>query len=350
MQDTADGADTASESVDGLADSYAGLGDSADSAKKSLLDIDTLNVFGGSESTGGVDFAAVAAGAEGASDVVAGLTNDLGGLSDELDNLNNFSLDGLGSTFSTTFSDIGTGFSTLLDAFNFDSDTQLSSLRVLDKKVRDLFGDDWSDFWTNVGSTMYRAFGENNSEYDRCMALTDIHTFLKNIDDAVISWTGDFGKGWSEFWQNVGAAIAPSIREGLGGYSIEGIISSVLSGGMATVNSNNWAAKQIAEKAQENATSNNLVGNFGGGGGRVRGLDTSQYQYADYSSIQQSPSAGIGQILSPEELSSRLRAMENGSVINLNLTMQNEIDLDGDKVGESVTTYQSRENARSNGY
>ena len=78
-------------------------------------------------------------------------------------------------------------------------------------------------------------------------------------------------------------------------------------------------------------------------------VDTSQYQFADYSGVQAGPSLGAG-MLSPDELSSRLAQMENGNVINLNLTMQNEIDLDGDKVGESVTTYQSRENARSNGY
>ncbi|MBP0985109.1 MAG: hypothetical protein J6A19_15430 [Oscillospiraceae bacterium] len=340
MQDTADGADTASESVDGLADSYAGLGNSADSAKKSLLDIDTLNVFGGSESTGGVDFAAVAAGAEGASDVVAGLTNDLGGLSDELDNLNNFSLDGLGSTFSTTFSDIGTGFSTLLDAFNFDSDTQLSSLRVLDKKVRDLFGDGWSDFWTDVGSTLYQAFGDHENEYARSQALTDIQNWLEQIDNAATTWTGEFGKAWSEFWRNVGMDISSFFRDQQ---------TNDMSG-EKSMNSETDTTSSERLTYRYNSIGNQHSGGRGGGGGRVRAVDTSQYQYADYSDIQQSPSSGIGQMLSPEELSSRLRAMENGSVINLNLTMQNEIDLDGDKVGESVTTYQSRENARSNGY
>lgn len=347
MQDTADGADAASASVDGLADSYAGLGDSADSAKKSLLDIDTLNVFdGGAASTGGVDFAAVTEGAENAQDMVAGLTDDLSGLSDELDGLNGLSLDGLG----TTFSDIGTGFSTMLDAFNFDSDTQLESLQVLDKKVRELFGDDWSDFWTNVGSTMYRAFGENNSEYDRYMALTDIEGWLTEINNFLTGWMGDFGVWWTEVWMNVGAAIAPSIREGLGGFSIEEIASSILTGGMTSVNFSNKAAEiaqEIADSAGNNQTGNSS--NHSNHSERTRGVDTSQYQFADYSGIQAGPSFGAG-MLSPDELSSRLAQMENGNVINLNLNLQSTLEVDGDKMGESVTNYQTRENAKSNGY
>lgn len=344
MQDTADGADAASDSVDGLADSYAGLGDSADAAKKSLLDIDTLNVFdGGAASTGGVDFAAVTEGAENAQDMVAGLTDDLSGLSDELDGLNGLSLDGLG----TTFSDIGTGFSTMLDAFNFDSDTQLESLQVLDKKVRELFGDDWSDFWTNVGSTMYRAFGENNSEYDRYMALTDIEGWLTEINNFLTGWMGEFGVWWTEVWMNVGAAIAPSIREGFGGFSVEEIASSIFTGGMTSVNFSN-KAMEIAQEIADSAA-NNRSGDSSTYSGRTRGVDTSQYQFVDYSGIQAGPAIGA-EMLSPDELSSRLQQMENGNVINLNLNLQSTLEVDGDKMGESVTNYQTRENAKSNGY
>lgn len=345
MQDTADGADAASASVDGLADSYAGLGDSADSAKKSLLDIDTLNVFdGGSAGTAGMDFTAAVDGANSAQEAFDEAMNAAGDLEDEL---NGLSLDGLGDTFSTTFSDIGTGFSTLLDAFNFDSDTQLESLRVLDKKVRELFGDDWSDFWTNVGSTMYRAFGENNSEYDRYMALTDIEGWLTEINNFLTGWMGEFGVWWTKVWMNVGAAIAPSIREGLGGFSIEEIASSILTGGMTSVSFSNKAA-EIAQEIADSAD-NNRTGNSSNHSGRTREVDTSQYQFADYSGVQAGPSLGAG-MLSPDELSSRLAQMENGNVINLNLNLQSTLEVDGDKMGESVTNYQTRENAKSNGY
>ncbi len=55
-------------------------------------------------------------------------------------------------------------------------------------------------------------------------------------------------------------------------------------------------------------------------------------------------------MLPPDELSSRLAQMENGNVINLNLNLQSTLEVDGDKMGESVTNYQTRENAKSNGY
>ena len=77
--------------------------------------------------------------------------------------------------------------------------------------------------------------------------------------------------------------------------------------------------------------------------------DVSQYQFTDYSGIQAGPSLGAG-MLSPDELSSRLVQMENGNVINLNLNLQSTLEVDGDKMGESVTNYQTRENAKSNGY
>ena len=41
---------------------------------------------------------------------------------------------------------------------------------------------------------------------------------------------------------------------------------------------------------------------------------------------------------------------DSDKIFNINLSIQNEIDLDGDKVCESVTNYQTRENAKSNGY
>lgn len=109
MEDTAAGADKAAESTDSLSDSMEGLGKSADTAKKKLADIDTLNVFDSGSSTGGVDFSAIVDGAESAQDSIAGLTDDLAGVNSSMDELNNFSLDGLADTFSTTFGDIGTG-------------------------------------------------------------------------------------------------------------------------------------------------------------------------------------------------------------------------------------------------
>lgn len=410
MQDTADGADKASASVDGLADSYAGLGDSADSAKKSMLDIDTLNVFGGSESSTGImDFSAAIDGANSAQEAFNEAMNSAGDLEDELNN--NFDLSGLYNTFNTTFSDIGIGFDTMWNAIFGSGDKQYQSLLVLEKKVESLFGKEWTAHWENVGTTINKAFGEGGSSYDRSMALYDIQGWLEQIDNTVASWTGEFGKRWSEYWRNIGLT---SGTEFLSGFAES--VNSIISGGGNLLGT---AANVAQDKAVEEATSvksmkststkfssysslykdmsDTLVEYLKQGKEAQEALDltkadylsdraveiyfneqgyndqldylyaydlqklleqsgqitpvvdTSQYKFADYSDIQQSPASGMG-MLSPDELSNRLQQMENGSVINLNLTMQNEIDLDGDKVGESVTTYQSRENARSNGY
>ena len=113
MEDTAAGADKAAESTDSLSDSMAGLGKSADTAKKKLADIDTLNIFDSGSSTGGVDFSAIVDGAESAQDSIAGLTDDLADVTGNLDELsektNSFSLDGLAKNFGDTFKDIRTG-------------------------------------------------------------------------------------------------------------------------------------------------------------------------------------------------------------------------------------------------
>ena len=373
MQDTADGADAASASVDGLADSYAGLGDSADSAKKSLLDIDTLNVFDGSSAgTAGMDFTAAVDGANSAQEAFDEAMNAAGDMEDEL---NGLSLDGLGDTFSTTFSDIGTGFATLLDAFNFDSDTQLESLRVLDKKVRGLFGDEWSDFWTNVGSTMYRAFGENNSEYDRYMALTDIEGWLTEINNFLTGWMGDFGTAWTDFWKGIGS----SFNESNNNREIE--LSNKFSTLYADINDaliEYLKQGMDPEEALKAAKDKNKVGNNWDSlenqyfneqdwgerlnftyayelqqllkqSGQINpAADASQYRFVDYTA----PSGVLSgyQPGSSPDWSKIYSQTEDNSVRSYKFEIPVTVELDGDKIGESVTNYQTRENAKSNGY
>lgn len=375
MQDTADGADTAADSVDGLADSYAGLGDSADAAKKSLLDIDTLNVFdGGSAGTAGMDFTAAVDGANSAQEAFDEAMNAAGDLEDEL---NNFDLSGLSNTFSTTFSDIGGGFDTMWKAFFGSGDEQYQSLLVLNEKVKQLFGDDWSDFWTNVGSTMYRAFGENNSEYDRYMALTDIEGWLTEINNVLTGWMGDFGAAWSEFWKGVGS----SFNESNNNREIE--LSNKFSTLYADINDallENLKQGMDPEEALKAAKDKNKVGNnweslslenqyyneqgwdkslnltyayelqklLEQSGQITPAVDTSQYQFVDY----QPPTSTLPsyQPNAPADLSVIFPQAEDTGARSFNFEIHNTVELDGDKVGESVTNYQTRENAKSNGY
>lgn len=325
MEDTAAGADKAAESTDSLSDSMEGLGKSADTAKKKLADIDTLNIFDSGSSTGGVDFSAIVDGAESAQDSIAGLTDDLAGVNSSMDELNNFSLDGLADTFSTTFGDIGTGFQTMFDAFNFNSDTQLDSLRVLDKKVRELFGDDWSDFWTGVGSTMYRAFGENNSEYDRYMALTDIQNWLEDINGFLTGWMGEFGEAWKEFWMGIGSWIYEQFNPEPTDYS--------------TQHKEGWGSGRM--RGVDNAEYSPEAYSAGSFSGIMRG-----YDYADYSTQQSSIPGAIysgGAMTGPVQL-------PDSSAAPQIIEFHNYIDLDGQIIAENTTQYQNNEQTRSNGY
>ena len=329
MEDTAAGADKAAESTDSLSDSMAGLGKSADTAKKKLADIDTLNVFDSGSSTGGVDFSAIVDGAESAQDSIAGLTDDLADVTGNLDELsektNSFSLDGLSKNFGDTFKDIRTGFATFLDGFNFNSDTQLDSLRVLDSKVRELFGDDWSDFWTGVGSTMYRAFGENNSEYDRYMALTDIQNWLEDINGFLTGWMGEFGEAWKEFWMGIGSWIYEQLNPEPTDYS--------------TQHKEGWGSGRM--RGVDNAEYSPETYSAGSFSGKMRG-----YDYADYSTQQSSIPGAVysgGAMTGPVQL-------PDSSAAPQIIEFHNYIDLDGQIIAENTTQYQNNEQTRSNGY
>lgn len=329
MEDTAAGADKAAESTDSLSDSMAGLGKSADTAKKKLADIDTLNIFDSGSSTGGVDFSAIVDGAESAQDSIAGLTDDLADVTGNLDELsektNSFSLDGLAKNFGDTFKDIRTGFATFLDGFNFNSDTQLDSLRVLDSKVRELFGDDWSDFWTGVGSTMYRAFGENNSEYDRYMALTDIQNWLEDINGFLTGWMGEFGEAWKEFWMGIGSWIYEQFNPEPTDYS--------------TQHKEGWGSGRM--RGVDNAEYSPETYSAGSFSGRMRG-----YDYADYSSAQSMAAIMPGGLAASSGDIRPLTADETKQVFEIH----NYTVLDGQILGETVTQYQNNEQTRSNGY
>lgn len=329
MEDTAAGADKAAESTDSLSDSMAGLGKSADTAKKKLADIDTLNIFDSGSSTGGVDFSAIVDGAESAQDSIAGLTDDLADVTGNLDELsektNSFSLDGLVKNFVDAFKDIRTGFVTFLDGFNFNSDTQLDSLRVLDSKIRELFGDDWSDFWTGVGSTMYRAFGENNSEYDRYMALTDIQNWLEDINGLLTGWMGEFGEAWKEFWMGIGSWIYEQLNPEPTDYS--------------TQHKEGWGSGRM--RGVDNAEYSPETYSAGSFSGRMRG-----YDYADYSSAQSMAAIMPGGLAASSGDIRPLTADETKQVFEIH----NYTVLDGQILGETVTQYQNNEQTRSNGY
>lgn len=389
MEDTAAGADKAAESTDSLSASMEGLGKNADTAKKKLADIDTLNVFDSGSSTGGIDFGAIVDGAESAQDSIAGLTGGIDEASLGLDELTNgFSLENIRDTFKQTFSDIGTGFGILFDSFNFDSDTQLSSLQVLDQKVRELFGDRWSDFWTGVGSTMYRAFGENNSEYDRFMALTDIQNWLQQIEDKFENDPGIVGavaKWWNNLWEEFGSWIN-HVSKYIGNSPLDFFnkwISGEISAATITgdyreengayndlyQNMNERLAEYLKQGLDEDSAIEKVKSDFLKDDAdkyyfEKKGYDDSfgylyahdlkqslkesgQLEYPDYSipesalaSIIPGASGGVSGPVKPLSAAETKQSFEIHAHLNV----------DGREVAESVTSYQNGENSRSNGY
>ena len=329
LEQTAEDADKASESTDDLSESMDDLGNSADAAKKKLADIDTLNVFDGSSgSTGGIDFNAITAGAEDASDAVADAKDQIGELADSADE---FSLGGFGDTFSATFSDIGRGFATLFDAFNFDSDTQLQSLRTLNEMVKDLFGEDWTNFWEVVGATIYKAF--NGTETEKSQALGEIQSWLERANGFLTGWMGEFGKAWSDFWKARGNDLYEMLNPG--------IDPENLPDGDTKAGVDSTGGKTFASALGNSSGGDSRSGGLGGGG-RTRG-----YSYADYSL---GPQVQTSAWAFPGAVGAASSALTDSAVNKQPIEIHTTVELDGNAVGESVTTYQERENLHSNGY
>lgn len=329
LEETAEDADKASKSTDDLSESMDDLGNSADTAKKKLADIDTLNVFDGSSgSTGGVDFNAITTGAEDASKAVEDAKDQIGDLADSADG---FSLDGFADTFSTAFSDIGSGFATIFDAFNFDSDTQLQSLRTLRDMIEDMFGEGFTNFWEGVGATIYKAF--NGTETEKSQALGEIQSWLERANGFLTGWMGEFGKAWSDFWKARGTDLYEIFNPGPdpenlpAGYTKSGVDSD--------------GKKTLASELGYSNGGHSRSGESGGGGASRSG-----YSYADYSvgpQLQTSAWAFPGASYTSNALAD---SSSNRQPIEIHTT----VELDGNAVGESVTTYQERENLHSNGY
>ena len=283
---------------------------------------------GSSGSTGGIDFNAITAGAEDASSAVEDAKDQIGELADSADE---FSLGGFGDTFSATFSDIGRGFATLFDAFNFDSDTQLQSLRTLNEMVKDLFGEDWTNFWEGVGATIFTAF--NGTETEKSQALGEIQSWLERANNFLTGWMGEFGKAWSDFWKARGNDLYEMLNPGIDpenlpdGYTKAGVDST--------------GGKTFPNALGNRSGGDSRSGGLGGGGG------TRGYSYADYSL---GPQVQTSAWAFPGAVGAASSALTDSAVNKQPIEIHTTVELDGNAVGESVTTYQERENLHSNGY
>jgi len=399
MEDTAAGADKAAESTDSLSDSMAGLGKSADTAKKKLADIDTLNVFDSGSSTGGVDFSAIVDGAESAQDSVAGLTDDLAGVNNSMDELNNFSLDGLADTFSTTFGDIGTGFETMFKSLKFwDSDEQYQGLLAWYESIKQIPVFGWfAEDLKNLGSTLYQAFMIDENTEEHKQALLDVENFLTTIQNSIESfaspiqqaafkvWDGifmSFGSVLYNFQSKLISAGALDTRDFFfkyitGQITIDDLVDVMkidqMSGELETLYDDmNSALLERLKRGMNAADALNSVKNdyltdsakqkfFDDNGygdmlsiayayGLQQSLEeTGQvtgYDYADYSTQQ---SSIPGAVYSGGAMTGPVQFPDSSAAPQI-IEFHNYIDLDGQIIAENTTQYQNNEQTRSNGY
>lgn len=206
-------ASDASEGVDDVAESTDNL---TDSVKRSLAGFDELNRLSGNSGTlaSSVVSSDDVENAEGLAQAMSNVQEQVGGTSLETSLGLNFDFDGLldglsgvlnkaneiitdlfGEEFVEFFKDVGED---IFNIFNGNETEQYNALVRLNDKFKSLFGDlgeGWSDFWQGIGEGIYK------------FANGDLLGGLEKINSMFEGLFGDLGKGWSNFWQSVGAGL-----------------------------------------------------------------------------------------------------------------------------------------------
>lgn len=206
-------ASDASEGVDDVAESTDNL---TDSVKRSLAGFDELNRLSGNSGTlaSSVVSSDDVENAEGLAEAMSNVQEQVGGTSLETSLGLNFDFDGLldglsgvlnkaneiitdlfGEEFVEFFKDVGED---IFDIFNGNETEQYNALVRLNDRFKSLFGDlgeGWSDFWQGFGEGIYK------------FANGDLLGGLEKINSMFEGLFGDLGKGWSNFWQSVGSGL-----------------------------------------------------------------------------------------------------------------------------------------------
>lgn len=206
-------ASDASEGVDDVAESTDNL---TDSVKRSLAGFDELNRLSGNSGTlaSSVVSSDDVENAEGLAEAMSNVQEQVGGTSLETSLGLNFDFDGLldglsgvlnkaneiitdlfGEEFVEFFKDVGED---IFDIFNGNETEQYNALVRLNDRFKSLFGDlgeGWSDFWQGIGEGIYK------------FANGDLLGGLEKINSMFEGLFVDLGKGWSNFWQSVGAGL-----------------------------------------------------------------------------------------------------------------------------------------------
>lgn len=370
-------ANNAAAGVSNLNDSVGELGETT---KKSLAAVDKLNIIGGSGNIISVD----TEGISDAADEVAAFKKDWEEATE--DNLEigvDLSWEGIRKSFSelwnwlkskglpafketveNTWEDIKETGKLFKDAFNFDSETQLQSLRTLNEKVEEIFGEDWTNFWQEVGTTIFK--GLQGTPQERQEALDTWGEWLESLNNEMLECLPFYNEEWSNLWQNVGAnkfeADFAFLYPGLAQINETANQYPDLISDMSEAIVENLKQGLSAEEALETArakllTTDKMVYYYDNKGATLADVQRWQnnliesgqiYQYADYSDLV--PAYKPDYSGRERQSISSLRSMDNieSRSRNYNITVISE--LDGEKVGEFSRRYSERELARSNGY
>ena len=117
--------------------------------------------------------------------------------------LKNKGLPAFSETVENTWEDIKETGNLFKDAFDFDSETQLQSLRTLNEKVEEIFGEDWTNFWQEVGTTIFK--GLQGTPQERQEALDTWGEWLESLNNEMLESLPFYNECWSNLWQIAGS-------------------------------------------------------------------------------------------------------------------------------------------------
>ena len=145
---------------------------------------------------------------------------------------------------------------------------------------------------------------------------------------------GEFGKSWSDFWKARGNDLYEMLNPGPDPEN--------LPAGYTKSRVDSDGKKTLASELGYRGGGHSRSGESGGGGASRSG-----YSYADYSL---GPQVQMSAWAFPGAVGAASSALTDSAVNKQPIEIHTTVELDGNAVGESVTTYQERENLHSNGY
>lgn len=199
-------ANKAAKGVDDVAESTDNL---TDSVKRSLAGFDELNRLSGNSGTlaSSVVSSDDVDNAEGLADALSDVQEQINGTSFD------FSFDGIYNSLKEVWQWLTTdGFKLFQDGFNEavnigsdiwslifgDEDEKYTGLKNLTDRIQNLFGEDFVNFFKGVDEDIYNIFNGNETEQ---------YNALVRLNDRFKSLFGDLGEDWSDFWTDVGEGI-----------------------------------------------------------------------------------------------------------------------------------------------